>query len=165
MSELATWLSAVGTISVSIVAVYLAYIDNRIILRGTATFMRTGVSKEDIHPHIIEIYIQNLGRRPVRISKFSWTTGIFLKAHHDWFNDYLPGSSDLPITLKEHDTATYQLPLKVLIESDMIESKMKTLFYPVGLYAWVLTRNHKFKKLLVFQEVSLAIKGVEVLDK
>src|SRR5688572_17908988 len=79
--QLATWLSAIGTIAAVVVALYLARARDRITLRLHAYTILLFSPGNDEVPEFVSIEVTNVGRRTATVSQIGWRFGVLRKRH------------------------------------------------------------------------------------
>jgi len=133
INTFAPWLSAIGTLAVVIVSLYLARRDKTIRLEVSAGHRLMVVPGQQIEPtEWLMIRIINIGHREAQITNVGWKVGFFKKQHAIQMNfDTPPGqsgiSSPIPVRLKDGEEANYYIPLKTS-EMDWIREMMIDTF-------------------------------------
>lgn len=111
VNAVAAVLSAVGTVSAVIVALYLARRDEMLRLRIRAT--TGGVLSKLGSRFEVLINVANIGRRPVQVTSLTWRVG-WRKQQHFFqkLDEYDPDSARLPSKLEDGDHVVYVVPIE-----------------------------------------------------
>jgi hypothetical protein len=116
-NALGAWVAAIGTISVVIVALYLARLDRIIRVRLSAGHRLVGtgpvVSKYQDHCSIKAV---NMGSRKVTITGVGWRVGFVKKRIYEQILSMPPYPSTMPITLADGEEATWLIPFDSMDE-------------------------------------------------
>ncbi|HQM44154.1 MAG TPA: hypothetical protein PLI72_10475 [Smithellaceae bacterium] len=111
INTFAPWLSALGTLGVVVVSLWLAF-------RGMPTRIKVSAGNRIIvggirpYPDYLVISIVNVGQRKVRITGIGWKIGWFKKSYAMQNPDINPFSSSIPVDLDESQEAKFLIPLK-----------------------------------------------------
>ncbi len=105
------WLSAIGTISAVIVALYLARRDKRIRPVGSATIYVVLERGTQATPEFVTFTVTNIGTRAFVLTGISWRSGIFKKNHYLVIPPQNELSTRLPVKLADGDQAAVYIPL------------------------------------------------------
>jgi hypothetical protein len=111
-NSFAPWLSAIGSLSAVILALYLSRQDKRVRLDvsvGHRLLVTPG--EKGPHPEYLAIKIINVRHREAQISNLTWKTGIFKKSYAVQLISRDAMSSSLPIRLKDGEEANYFVEL------------------------------------------------------
>jgi len=129
INTFAPWFSAIGTLSVVIVSLYLAGRDRNIRLKVSAGHrIIIGPGSAKPYPEYLCIYVVNHGHREAQITNIGWKVGIFKKqfAIQSTISDGM--SSPLPIRLKDGEEAKYMIPLNE--ETNWLKSFSEKMLQP-----------------------------------
>jgi hypothetical protein len=112
VNSFAPWLSAIGTLSAVIVAIYLARRDKFVRLKCVAGIRMLMGPDFPNHPELISISITNIGMRKAKIDGLSMKIGVIKPI----FLELIPprddrSSSPLPVVLGDGDRASYHFAL------------------------------------------------------
>ena len=147
------WLSAMGTLAVVVVSLYLARRDKKIRLEVSAGHRLMVIPGQKIKPtDWLVLKIVNIGHREAQIINIGWKIGFFKKQHSIQMNfDNAGLSSPIPVRLKDGEVARFYIPLD--LESNWINSFIKDYLQPHP-----KTRS-RYIKILAFTSVGDVFKS------
>lgn len=127
INTFAPWLSAIGTFTAVIVALYLANRDRRIRLTVNAGLRKIAMMGQSLAQgtDVVDITVTNIGYRTTKINSIYWKIGIFKKATFVQIPGIMPWSAQLPTKIGDGDQASF--PLELSIWGEDIEQMLKAI--------------------------------------
>jgi hypothetical protein len=129
INTFAPWLSAMGSLSAVITALYLAQRDRRLNVRVRASiriqfFVGGGPGHGD---EFVSVNVVNKGQRPARIARIFWRVGIMKTSTFFHTVPTAPGSSTLPTKLEDGDEAAFIYPIDAFF-AGFLEGRPRNAF-------------------------------------